>query len=338
MNPFFFISATPAFMNTLLYAWAIALLAGILLLVVYAINDHTHNRNIQKLSAHISLANREIFELKNLRDEQLLTVSHQLKTPLTAIKGYASMLDEGDYGSLSVAQVEAINAILESSSKALRLTSDILESGAIEDPATRNMDIGAVNMRKTVSEVIDELKPKAEKKNIYMYFDQVNRTNPLVQGDAARLRQAILNILDNAITYTHEGGVTVRLLADAKGMRLSITDTGIGIHAEDQRKLFEKFYRAENAKVHNPQGNGMGMYIARKIIEAHGGTVWAESAGRGKGSTFNLWLPVDEQRFKSMKSDRKTSEKAVTVAVSKAPIVKVSTTKATKKVSKKRKN
>lgn len=337
MNSLFFIPVTASFVNTLLYAWAIALLAGILLLLVYAVNDHMHTRNIQKLSSHISLANRELFDLKNLRDEQLLTVSHQLKTPLIAIKGYASMLDEGDYGTLSVAQVEAISAILESSSKALRLTSDILEAGTIEDSATRNMDIGAVNIRQTISEVIDELKPKAEKKNIYMYFDQVNRTNPLVQGDAARLRQAILNILDNAITYTHEGGVTVRLLADAKGMRLSISDTGIGIHAEDQRKLFEKFYRAENAKVHNPQGNGMGMYIARKIIEAHGGTVWAESAGRGKGSTFNLWLPVDEQRFKSIRGMKKTSEKAVTVAVSKAPIAKTSIAKTTKKVSKKNK-
>jgi signal transduction histidine kinase len=335
MNSLFIFPSAPAFSNTLLYAWAIALLAGILLLVVYAVNDHIHTRNIQKLSSHISLANRELFDLKNLRDEQLLTVSHQLKTPLTAIKGYASMLDEGDYGSLSVAQVEAINAILQSSSKALRLTSDILEAGTIEDPATRNMDIGAVNMRQTVSEVIEELKPKAEKKNIYMYFDQVNRTNPLVQGDSVRLRQAILNILDNAITYTHEGGVTVRLLADAKGMRLSISDTGIGIHADDQRKLFEKFYRAENAKVHNPQGNGMGMYIARKIIEAHGGTVWAESAGRGKGSTFNLWLPVDEQRFRSMKGEKKTSEKAITVAVGKVLINKTSITRAAKRASKK---
>jgi signal transduction histidine kinase len=312
-------------------------LAGILLLIVFAVNDHKHNRSIQKLSAHISLANRELFELKNLRDEQLLTVSHQLKTPLTVIKGYASMLDEGDYGSLSVAQVEAINAILESSGKALRLTSDILEAGAVEDPASRNMDIGAVNMRQTVSDVIDELKPKAQKKNIYMYFDQVNHTNPLVQGDSVRLRQAILNILDNAITYTREGGVTVRLLADAKGMRLSISDTGIGIHAEDQRKLFEKFYRGENAKVHNPQGNGMGMYIARKIIEAHGGTVWAESAGRGKGSTFNLWLPVDEQRFKSIKGEKKTLEKAITVAVGKTPVSKASMAKSIKKVSKKNK-
>src|ERR1017187_349864 len=139
MNSLFFIPVTASFVNTLLYAWAIALLAGILLLLVYAVNDHMHTRNIQKLSSHISLANRELFDLKNLRDEQLLTVSHQLKTPLIAIKGYASMLDEGDYGTLSVAQVEAISAILESSSKALRLTSDILEAGTIEDSATRNM-------------------------------------------------------------------------------------------------------------------------------------------------------------------------------------------------------
>jgi signal transduction histidine kinase len=302
MHPIFLVPQTTSSSSSLFYAWAAATLAGILLLVIYAINDHIHHRRAEKLSEHIALANRELLSLKSLRDEQILTVSHQLKTPLTAIKGYASMLDEGDYGRLSAAQIEAVNAILQSGSKALHLVSDILDAGAIEDSASRNLDMGAVNMRETISGVIEELRPRAEKRNLYLYFDQVNRTTPLIQGDAGRLHQAVLNILENAITYTNQGGVTVRLLADAKGMRLSVSDTGIGIHPDEQRKLFEKFYRGEKAKEHNHQGNGMGMYIARKIIEAHGGTVWAESAGQGKGATFNLWLPVDEQRFTSIKN------------------------------------
>jgi signal transduction histidine kinase len=302
MHPIFLTPQTASSSSSLFYAWAAATLAGILLLVIYAINDHVHHRRAEKLSEHITLANRELLSLKNLRDEHILTVSHQLKTPLTAIKGYASMLDEGDYGRLSAAQIEAVNAILQSSGKALNLVSDILDAGAIEDSSSRNLDMGAVNMRETISGIIEELRPRAEKRHLYLYFDQVNRTTPLIKGDAVRLRQAVLNILENAITYTNQGGVTVRLLADAKGMRLSVSDTGIGIHPDEQRKLFEKFYRGEKAKEHNQQGNGMGMYIARKIIEAHGGTVWAESAGQGKGSTFNLWLPVDEQRFTSIKN------------------------------------
>jgi signal transduction histidine kinase len=273
-----------------LVAWLISLTAGTILLIVIVLKDMWHSEVLSKKEDDLAALNQKLLALGETKEDQSMIIAHQIRTPLTAIKGYASMLAEGDYGKLGPAQIEVINTIFQSSEHLIHLTSSILDSGTLE--SGMGVDFGNVNLRDMVTDVLRELKPKAEKKKLYVYFDQVNHEIPVISGDENKIRQAILNIIDNAIKYTPAGGITVRMIADSKGVRLSVTDTGIGVRPEDQRKLFDKFFQSSVASEWSEKGAGMGMYIAKKIAEAHGGTVWVESEGSNKGSTFHLWLPL----------------------------------------------
>ncbi len=280
--------------GVLFLAWMIAVIAGILLLLGYATSRAMHESREQKLSEHIGFANQKILESQQSRDERLLLVSHQLKTPLTAVTGYASMLLEEDYGRLNAAQIEAVTAMAESGKRAHSLVVDLLDAATLESSTENELHRELVHIRKLVGSILEELKSNAEQKQLYLYFDQAHQTAPLVRGDQQKLRQALLNVVDNAIAYTAEGGVTVRMVSDAKGVRLSVHDTGAGIEPGDQLHVFDKFFRAEGAAEHNTYGNGLGMFISRKIIEQHGGSIWIESEGQSKGSTFHIWLPLEK--------------------------------------------
>jgi signal transduction histidine kinase len=278
----------------LFLAWMISVIAGIFLLIGYVVSRADHESREQKLSTHIGFANQKLLERNTAQEDSLLTISHQLKTPLAAVTGYASMLLEEDYGRLNAAQTEAITSILESGKRAHKLVNGLMDAAAAEQPLSKDTHSEIVQIRELVASILQELKQSAEEKKLYLYFDQVHAAAPIIRGNQATIRQAILNVIDNAITYTPEGGVTVRMVSDAKGVRLSVHDTGAGIEAHEQPHVFEKFYRAESSKGHNEAGNGLGMFISRKIIEQHGGSIWIESEGHGKGTTFHVWLPIEK--------------------------------------------
>lgn len=293
MNPSLFTILGSA--EIIFLAWMIAVIAAIFLLLGYAMSRSEHELKQNKLSNHINFANKKIAERSEQHNERLVTVSHQLKTPLAAVTGYASMLLEEDYGRLNAAQIEAITAIAESGKRANHLVTGLLDSGFAEEQSSENkLQKELVQVRLVVSSILQELKNSAEQKKLYLYFDQAHQTAPIVRADETKLRQAILNVIDNAITYTAKGGVTVRMVSDSKGVRLSVHDTGAGIHPNDQPHVFDKFFRAAGAKDQNTLGNGLGMYISRKIIEQHGGSIWIESEGLDKGTTFHIWLPLEK--------------------------------------------
>jgi signal transduction histidine kinase len=281
-------------LGVLFLGWMIAVIAGLFLLIGYAVSRSEHEARERKLSKHIGFANQKIQELHDAQNDTALTISHQLKTPLTAVTGYASMLLEEDYGRLNDAQAEAITAILESGKRAHRLVTGLMDAAAAEQSAPNDTHSEIVQIRTLVASILEELKNSAEQKKLYLYFDQVHAAAPTVRANETTLRQAILNVIDNAITYTQDGGVTVRMVSDAKGVRLSVHDTGAGIEADEQPHVFEKFYRSPHAEEHHANGNGLGMFISRKVIEQHGGSIWIESDGRGKGATFHVWLPVEK--------------------------------------------
>lgn len=298
ISQLFHIPVTSQALDFLTGAWIMSLCAAILLLLAVLASWWQHTEHLEKTEQSLGAADVQAKITIAAAERQLLTVAHQIKTPLAVIKGYASMLEDGDYGRLSPAQIEAVKAIFQSSDRLIALAGDMLAAARLEEselfPNSRSLNGSMVDVRQMVADVIRELEPRAREKDLYVYFDHVGHHAPTVAGNAMELRQAVMNIVDNAIRYTPSGGVTVRMVADGKGVRLSVSDTGIGISAEDQRRLFDKFFRAENAKSRAEDGTGMGMYIAKRIAEAHGGSVWAESEGHHKGSTFHMWLPLQQ--------------------------------------------
>jgi signal transduction histidine kinase len=148
-----------------------------------------------------------------------------------------------------------------------------------------------VDLVKVCRDIVDQLKPNIESAGLYIKMD-TNKEQVIVNADSSKIKQVIGNLVDNCIKYTKQGGINVSVDAREKDVVVSIKDTGIGISKEDIPKLFAKFVRAKDANKTNVIGTGLGLYIAKQMVEAQGGKVWVESEGLGKGSTFFIKLPI----------------------------------------------
>ncbi|MBI2038332.1 MAG: HAMP domain-containing histidine kinase, partial [Candidatus Nealsonbacteria bacterium] len=229
--------------------------------------------------------------LDKAKSEFISIASHQLRTPLSVIKGYISMIIEGVYGKLSEKQASPLENVYQSSERLIKLVNDLLnlsrlEAGKIEfkpEPAF---------LENIVFSVAEELKINAEKKGLYMKIMKPSASLPEIMIDQDKLRQVILNIIDNAIKYTQAGGITVALKQLDFWVRITVSDTGEGMAKEEMAGLFQTFTRAHAGTRLNIEGAGIGLYVAKKFVEMHKGKIWAESQGRGKGSTFFIELPV----------------------------------------------
>lgn len=220
------------------------------------------------------------------KDAVLRTVSHDLRTPLTAINGYAELLRMD--GPLTAAQEADVTAVLHGAAQALALVDGVLDlarakAGRLE-LARDEVDLGAL-----VEEARATLAPLAEGKGIALFA--AAPAGLVVQGDPVRLRQVLLNLAGNAVKFTNQGWVTVAARAACGGAELCVSDTGPGIAPDDLPNIFEEFGRAGPGSEGRHGGAGLGLAIARTLVEAHGGTIRAESSV-GEGSTFTVWLPV----------------------------------------------
>jgi signal transduction histidine kinase len=252
---------------------------------------------LQNLSEQLTKANGELKQINEAKTEFLSVASHQLRTPLTAIKGYSSMLLEGDFGALNPEQNKTAKLIFDSSQRLSVLVADLLDMSRIES-GRMEFDFTAVDLCKIVDSVIEEVTPKAKDKGLYLYFDNVHKACPEIRADEEKLRQLVINLIDNAIKYTVHGGVTIRLHQTGSELKFAVADTGIGIKPEDQPRMYEKFFRAESASKLTREGTGLGIYVVKKMAEAHGGKVWFESAGENKGTTFFVTFPIPDGPIK----------------------------------------
>ena len=226
-------------------------------------------------------------EVDEMKSEFLATVSHDLRAPLTFVRGYATMLSMA--GSLNEKQQEYLDKILSGTEQMGGLIGDLLNLGRIE--AGVGLERKPCNLGARVVEAVDGMRARAAAKGLVLRVE-VGELAPVILGDATLLRQAVANLVDNAIKYTPaEGTVTVGLRVSPEEIFIAVSDTGIGIAPEDQVRLFEKYFRIRRQDAGDVQGTGLGLAIVKSIVERHGGRVWAESA-LNQGSTFTIALPI----------------------------------------------
>ncbi len=247
-------------------------------------------KNLQELSNKLADANIKLQDVDKLKTEFLSLASHQLRSPLTAIKGYTSMLLEGSFGTITKEQTEAVDRVYQSSKHLAMVVEDLLNVSKIEQGGMKYV-MDPFDIRKQAHELAMDLKVTAEKKGLVLTFVSDSELPHTVYGDMEKIRQVLLNFIDNSVKYTEKGSIEVSVKTIVKAgknvVRFAVKDTGMGISPETKAKLFQKFSRGEGGKI-NTGGSGLGLYLAKEIAAAHKGMVDVESEGMGKGSTFVL--------------------------------------------------
>ena len=277
----------------------ITLLAVIIfgILIVRSVKREVEQKEkLQKLTEELEAKNIKLAELDQLKNEFLAFAAHQLKSPLAAIKGFATMIGDGTMGAVPDPAKEVTVKITTSSNRLLALVGNFLDLEKIESGKLQ-FRIEDVNFGDLVQSVFEELKFLATeitttRKSPLTYTLENNLKTPVIlKADAQYLRQVIQNFVDNSIKYTPSGFTKVIVKDEGPTVLFSVTDSGIGIAKELLPKLFQKFSRVTGDQdTKKIQGTGLGLYIAIFVVDSYHGEMWAESPGEGKGATFNLRL------------------------------------------------
>jgi histidine kinase len=230
----------------------------------------------------------QLEQVESMRRQLIGDVTHELRTPLTSIKGYMEGLVDGVLPSTP----ETFNQIHHEADRLSRLVDDLQELSRVEAKAY-SLDIRSVAISNLVQTTVKRLSPQATAKRITLHSSLPANLPPL-QADEDRLTQVLVDLVANAIQYTPEGGnVTISAERKADEVHVSVQDTGVGIPPEHLANLFTRFYRVDKSRSRNAGGgSGIGLTIAKHLVEVHGGQIWAESKGDGQGSTFTFSLKI----------------------------------------------
>jgi histidine kinase len=245
---------------------------------------------IAQLAARFNQMAAQLEQVESMRRQLIGDVAHELRTPLTSIKGYMEGLVDGVLPSTP----ETFNQIHHEADRLSRLVDDLQELSRVEAKAY-SLDFRSVTVSNLVQTTVKRLSPQATAKRIRLR-SSLPADLPHIQADEDRITQVLVNLVANAIQYTPEGGeVTISAARHDDEIYISVKDTGIGIPPEHLANLFTRFYRVDKSRSRNEGGgSGIGLTIARHLVEAHGGRIWAESAGEGLGSTFSFSLKIAE--------------------------------------------
>ena len=254
------------------------------------ITDRKHAEEERRvLLASAQAARAEADTANSLKDEFLATVSHELRTPLTAILGWSQMLASGNLDEQE--SKRAVETILRNARAQREIIDDLLDISRIITGKLR-LDIHSVEMDRIIDAVVEGVRPAADARNIHLHTAIGPQIGP-ISGDPDRLQQIIWNLLSNAIKFTPEGGrVEVQLERCDSQVEITISDTGQGIDPELLLHVFDRFRQLDSSSRRRHGGLGLGLSIVRQLVELHGGTVTAESQGKGAGTTFKVILPV----------------------------------------------
>jgi len=270
----------------------IALFIFSIFLIRSVLNEVRQREKVEKLVAELEAANTKLKKLDEAKTEFLSITSHQLRTPLSSIKGYLSMILDGDFGKFKKEQGEALDRVYSEVERLIRLVQVFLNVSRIESGRLKIAQV-EFNMSELIDNVVDQLRYIAEDKGLEIEYKKISK-NLLYVGDPDKLKDVIVNLVDNAIKYTQKGKVWVEAGANKKNLVVEVHDTGVGIEKDYAANLFEKFSRAKGIAQIDAGGTGLGLFIVKKIVEVHHGTIRAESDGPGKGTTFILTLPLDK--------------------------------------------
>ncbi|MFH1946747.1 MAG: HAMP domain-containing sensor histidine kinase [Candidatus Magasanikbacteria bacterium] len=251
------------------------------------------NLRLANLAHDLEKANLKLQELDRQKTEFLSIASHQLRTPLSIMKGYIELIEDGAFGKVAKPTVETLDKMNKSNERLVKLVDEFLDITRIEQGRTK-FDFAKSDMNRLINSVVAELKERAQDKKLKIVWKpRFKNTN--VMMDEEKVRHVVFNFIDNAIKYSTKGKIVVNLLKEKKKYIITVKDNGIGFDKNDEVNFFQKFYRGNNVKGTNVTGTGLGIYVCKKFIETHGGRVWAKSRGLGKGGEFGFWIPVKEK-------------------------------------------
>ncbi|MBI4050156.1 MAG: HAMP domain-containing histidine kinase [Candidatus Doudnabacteria bacterium] len=229
--------------------------------------------------------------IESIKSDFVSLASHQLRTPLSAIKWYAEMLMAKKHGELSEKQQEYLREIYQSNQRAINLVNDLLDVSRIQEGQI-HLELRPTKIESVIGETIDSFARTVKASGLAVNFEIINGPLPPVEVDQEKLKRVIINLLSNSVKYTPQhGAVRITVARDTTRLTISVTDTGVGIPEEDQKRIFDKFFRSPNVIKMAPDGTGLGLFIAKSLIEAMGGKIGFHSE-EGHGTTFYFTLPL----------------------------------------------
>ncbi len=244
------------------------------------------------LYEQLTIANARLMELDQQKTEFISLATHQIRGPLGVIKGHASLALEGDYGEISKGHKKVFETILNAAQDLVVVVGDYLDVSRIEQGKMK-YEFSDFDLKGLAETVVSDYQATIDSSKLVLVFNS-NPDAYFIRADRGKIKQVLSNLLDNSIKYTPQGSIHVELLKKNDKVILSIKDTGIGIRNDVIPYLFAKFSRAPDANKTNIIGTGLGLFVAKKMIEAHNGRIWAESDGENKGAQF--YIELDEKK------------------------------------------
>lgn len=252
----------------------------------------TLQKKVDDATRQLERTNKKLVAMDETKDEFISMASHQLRTPLTSVKGFISMLLDGDFGKITPKQREILKETFASSQRMVYLIADFLNVSRIRT-GKFVIELTEVDLSEIITQELSQLQEMAASREVTLKFE-APADFPKAMLDENKIRQVMMNFIDNAIYYTPKEGTTnIQLYKTAKDIVYKVIDNGIGVPKSEQHKLFTKFFRAKNAQKARPDGTGLGLFMAQKVIVAQGGSIIFEST-EGKGSTFGFSFPLSK--------------------------------------------
>lgn len=234
-------------------------------------------------------ANRKLQALDKQKSEFITLAAHQLRTPLSVVSGFIELLKDGAYGKLNPNAVSVLDHVDENNARLVRLVDMFLAINQL-DQGLVEFNFKEKNVVSLVREVVVNNEIRVQDKHLKLICE-ASALKIMALIDESKLRAVVESLVDNAIKYSEQGAIRVRIKEENNGVECTVTDEGLGFGMTDQEGLFEKFFRGENVRNIEVNGTGLGLHIAKKYIDGHHGKIWGESGGPGLGSTFGFWIP-----------------------------------------------
>ena len=235
----------------------------------------------------------QLRELDRLKSSFLANMSHELRTPLNSILGFSDVMLEELDGPLTENMANDLGLIQKNGQHLLHLINDVLDMAKIES-GKMNLSLEKFKVHEILEEVTSITSPLASEKNLALFIENESDREVEIMADRTRLRQVMINLINNAIKFTEKGKISMRVTRQDEQVLIIVRDTGIGIPADKLEAIFQEFIQVDISSTRKAGGTGLGLPISRRLVEMHGGRLWAESTGvAGEGSTFFVELPLE---------------------------------------------